>query len=65
MARVRLVWLLGDPPLDELMVIYLEDLGRHGLTVAELETDAARWEALQDGLRTRALEGMQVIPLEQ
>ena len=64
LARVRLVWLLGEPPLDELMIIYLEDLEQQELTVSELESDETRWEAFKEGLRVRAVEGMRIIPLD-
>ncbi len=61
LMRVRLVWLLGDPPLDELMIIYLEDLSDHDLTVAELERDPARWRTESAVLQRRALAGMRLI----
>lgn len=60
LARVRLVWLLGDPPLDELMVIYVEDLASHDLTVAELDADPERWRTFREGLLARALAGMRI-----
>lgn len=65
LGRLRLVWLLGDPPLDELMIIYVEDLEEHGLTVAELERDEARWEAFQKKLLDRALEGIEIRPRDR
>lgn len=62
LARIRLVWLLGDPPLDELMIIYVEDLEPHGLTVSSLDNDDARWQSFKEGLRARALEGLKIAP---
>ena len=64
LGRVRLVWLLGEPPLDELMIIYVESLAPHGLTVAALERDEARWQAFRETLRDRAIAGMQIVPLD-
>jgi hypothetical protein len=64
LARVRLVWLLGEPPLDELMIIYVEDLEPHGLTVSALDADDARWQSFKEGLRDRAARGLQVLPLD-
>lgn len=43
---------------NELMIIYAEDLGQHGLSVADLDRSPQTWEAVSDGLRTRALAGM-------
>ena len=60
LARVRLVWLLGEPAMDELMVIYVEDLAQHGLTVAALEADPARWHRFREEFLARALAGMRV-----
>ena len=65
LARVRLVWLLGEPPLDELMVIYVEALEQHGLTLSELDNDDAAWESFKRGLLDRAIAGMQVVPLDE
>jgi hypothetical protein len=57
LMTLRLVRL--DPSSrNELMIIYAEDLGLHGLSVAELERSPQTWEAVTDGLRTRALTGM-------
>lgn len=60
LARVRLVWLLDDPPFNELMIIYLEDLADHGLSVADLRADPERWEELASALQGRALNGMRL-----
>lgn len=61
LMRIRLVWLLDDPPLNELMVIYLEDLADHGLTVGDLREDHARWEGLSAALQRRAVAGMRLV----
>ncbi len=63
LMRVRLVWLLDDPPLNELMIIYVEDLEERGVTVAELRGDSNRWEHLQGDLLRHALAGMRIEPL--
>lgn len=60
LARVRLVWLLGDPPRDELMVIYVEDLARHGLSVAALDAEPERWQRFRAELLARALAAMAI-----
>jgi hypothetical protein len=62
LARVRLVWLLDDPPFNELMIIYLEDLGDHGLSVAALREDPDRWNDFASGLKQRAVTGMRFLP---
>lgn len=62
LARVRLVWLLDDPPFNELMIIYLEDLADHRLSVADLRADPQRWDQLAAELTRRALEGMRLRP---
>ena len=43
---------------NEPMIIYTDDLGLHGLSVADLDRSPQTWEAVSDGLRTRALAGM-------
>lgn len=62
LARVRLVWLLGTPPLDEVMVIYVEDLAPHGESVAALDRDPERWQRFRDGLIARAMAGIRIEP---
>ena len=62
LMRVRLVWLLGQPAWNELMIIYLEDLGDHGLTVDLLRSDPERWEQVAAELESRALGGMRLTP---
>lgn len=61
LARVRLVWLLDEPPRNELMIIYVEDLAQHELTVADLERDTATWEDFRTGLRRRAVQGLRLL----
>lgn len=60
LARVRLVWLLNEPPRDELMFIYLEDLADHGLTVADLEADEDRWQELARDLQKRGAAAFEI-----
>jgi hypothetical protein len=59
----RLVWLLDQPPRNELMIIYLEDLEDHGIAVADLEEGgeaAGRWDEVAAGLRERALSAFEI-----
>ncbi len=63
LMRVRLVWLLGEPAWNELMIIYVEDLADHGLTVSDLRDDSDRWKQVAAALETRALTGMRFAPL--
>ncbi len=60
LARVRLVWLTDDPPRHEVMVIYVEDLGPHGLDLAMLAADPTRWAGFRAGLLARALDALRV-----
>jgi len=63
LARVRLVWLLGDVPAEhEVMIIYLEDLAGRGLTVQALRNDRLLWESLKTTLRTYAAAGIRISP---
>ena len=62
LARVRLVWLLDDPPFNELMIIYLEDLSGHGLSAAGLDENPDLWNEFAAGLQRRALDGMRLLP---
>lgn len=53
----RLVWLLDAPARNELMVIYIEDLADHGLTLRDLMPNGKaheRWPALAAAFRERA-----------
>jgi hypothetical protein len=63
LMRVRLVWLLDEPAWNELMIIYLEDLGDHNLTVDDLRRDPERWKDVAAGLEARALAGMRITPV--
>ena len=59
----RLVHLTDDTKRNELMIIYLEDLGAQGMTAAELApggSKAANWSAVSDALLARAIKGMKV-----
>ncbi len=62
LARIRFVWLLDDPPFNELMIIYLEDLADHRLSVADLRADPELWADLATGLANRAVNGMRLLP---
>ncbi len=42
------------------MIIYLEDLADHGLTVVDLEQSPERWEELRVRVLERALSGLRV-----
>ncbi len=61
LARVRLVWLLNEPPRDELMFIYLEDLADHGLSVEDLGANEERWQELAQHLQSRGAAAFQII----
>lgn len=53
----RLVWLLGDPPRNEVLVFYTEDLADHELSSAELRRGGSahdRWPAMDAMLHERA-----------
>lgn len=59
----RLVWLLDSPPRNELMIIYLEDLADHGLTVQDIALGGSARDqrtALLDGFHDRALAAFTV-----
>jgi hypothetical protein len=60
----RLVHLIGEAKRDELMIIYMEDLGGMGLSAADLAEGgraAARWGEISNGLLERAVKGMRVL----
>ena len=60
----RLVHLVDEAKRNELMIIYIEDLGGSGLTAADLSpggSAAGRWEETAKGLLDRTLEHMKVI----
>ena len=60
LARVRLVWLLNEPPRDELMIIYLEDLADHGEDMATLRRDGPRRASLAAQLEERASRSFEI-----
>ena len=60
----RLVHLVDEAKRNELMVIYMEDLGPMKLTAADLAKDgkaAAQWDEIAKGLLERASKGMAVM----
>lgn len=57
LMRLRLVR-LDSAARNELMIIYAESLGPHGLTIADLEQSPDTWTTVSDSLRARALAGM-------
>jgi hypothetical protein len=58
---IRLVRLDGNEK-QELMLIYLEDLARYGLSIASFEDPGGdlKWKAAYAELRNRTLSGMQI-----
>jgi hypothetical protein len=59
----RLVWLL-DGARNELMLIYLEDLGNKGLTAADLGPNGpakAQWPSVAEAFHRRALESFALV----
>jgi len=59
----RLVYMVDKEKRNELMIIYLEDLGPLGLTAADLSAGgkaAARWESISKELLERAQKGMTI-----
>lgn len=59
----RLVHLVDEAKRNELMIIYIEDLGGMGLTAADLGPGGsanARWNDIAKGLLERALKNMKV-----
>lgn len=59
----RLVHLVDEAKRNELMIIYIEDLGGTDLTAADLGpggSAAARWDDIAKGLLERALKNMTV-----
>ncbi len=61
LGRVRLVWLWDAAAQHELMIIYVEDLAAHGLTLDDLCEDPVLWERFRKGLLDRALEGLSIL----
>jgi hypothetical protein len=61
----RLVWILDSPARNELMLIYLEDLGDQGLTAADVNeggTARDRWPAVAAAFHERALASFSILP---
>ncbi|MGH9903582.1 MAG: hypothetical protein ACRD68_17385, partial [Pyrinomonadaceae bacterium] len=59
----RLVHLIDEAKRNELMIIYVEDLGGTGLKAADLAeggSAAARWGEISKGLLERAVKGLKV-----
>lgn len=59
--RIRLVR-LDEGRERELMIIYIEDLDHHDLSLADFEGPSGdlKWREAREGLRTRALTGMKI-----
>jgi hypothetical protein len=61
----RLVWILDTPARNELMVIYMEDLGSQGLAAADVNEGGKardRWPELAAAFHARALATFSVVP---
>jgi hypothetical protein len=61
----RLVWILDSPARNELMLIYMEDLGDQGLTAADVNAGGKardRWPAIAEAFHARALAVFSVLP---
>lgn len=61
----RLVHLIDMEKRNELMIIYLEDLGPTGMSSADLAQngkDAAKWPAFSEGVLARALKDLKITP---
>lgn len=59
----RLVHLVDEAKRNELMIIYMEDLRRVGLTAADLASggaSAGRWDEIAKGLLDRAVMGIEL-----
>ena len=61
MMHIRLVR-LEEGNEQELMIIYMEDLGQHGLSLADFEGTGGdlKWREAYEGLRIRALASMKI-----
>jgi len=60
----RLVHLIDREKRNELMIIYIEDMGLMGLTAADVNEGgraAGRWQEISAGLLERALKGLKVL----
>jgi hypothetical protein len=61
----RLVHLTDETKRNELMIIYLEDLSKRGLTASDVAPggrEAPQWEEMTKALLTRATKGFKVSP---
>jgi hypothetical protein len=61
----RLVWILDSPARNELMLIYMEDLGDQGLTAADVNEGGKardRWPAIAQAFHARALAAFSILP---
>lgn len=61
----RLVWILDSPARNELMLIYMEDLGDQGLTAADVNEGGKardRWPAVAAAFHARALASFSILP---
>lgn len=61
----RLLHFIGTDKRNELMIIYLEDLGQSGLSAADLSQtgkDAAKWPTFSEGVLERALKDLKLTP---
>ena len=59
----RLVWILDTPARNELMLIYIEDLADHNLTVEDVRVGGKaydRWPAIAESFHRRALAAFAV-----
>ena len=57
----RLVWLIDEPARNELMIIYMEDLGEHGLILEDLQPGGGAFdqrEQIATALLERAKAGI-------
>lgn len=57
MMRVRMAT-VDETRKNELLVIYMEGLEHAGVTIEELDSDAARWRDVATRLRQRAIDGL-------
>ena len=61
----RLVWILDSPARNELMLIYIEDLGDQSLTAAGVSEGGKardRWPAIAAAFHARALAAFSILP---
>ena len=61
----RFLHYIGPDKRNELMIIYIEDLGLSGMTAADLGPngkDAAKWPTFSEGVLERAIKDMKILP---